>query len=287
MNPEVTSEAEYSTVLEIKSNGSRLASGWTTFLFVLKGQEFVPYMQNDRTNPRGCLKIAGCQAAKLPFESSDGKKYTFKLASETTAYVFNASNEITRERMITLLNFAAAYPNWFNPYSLTATVELSEDENEVSKMFFSSLHAKVAATRLQGFFFYIAARRRVSRLVAQYPELYLVSVNKIEDCERTSDLFAYVSGLVVKPDPSNVDIFNQPHKTTAPVCMASTPAITSATAFHVAIAAHSASLSYLSVSLFPVEEKNKPLQESLGIVSFLLFVISWTFFCCCLSSPLS
>jgi hypothetical protein len=258
---------EFTALLEIKSNGSRLVSGWTSFVFVLTGQEFVPYLPGDRTTPRGCLKVAGCQAAKLSPELSDRKKYAFKLASDSTAYVFSAGNEITRERVITLLNFASTTANWFNPYSLTATVELSDDQQEVSKVFFSSLHAQVAARRVTGFFAGIRSKNRVARLLSQYPEIYLVSVNTVEGVETPKDVYAYVSGLVVKPDPLKLDIFNQPHKTTTPVCTASTPQITTASAFHVAAAAHSGALSYLSVSLFPCEQKEMKEQESIGIVS--------------------
>lgn len=262
----MSAEQEFCVNLEIKSNGSRLVSGWTLFKFVLKGQEFVPYLlgAGDDHTPRGCLKIAGCQAAKLPFDVNDGKKYTFKLASDSTAYVFNASNEITRERVITLLNFASAVEQWYNPYSLTSIVELSDDVNEVSRSFFSSLHAKVAAKRIQGFFFGIRSKKRVARMAALYPELYLVSVNKVDVTAGKKELFAYVSGLVVKPAVH--DIFHQPHKTTVPVCMASTPHITSANAFHVAIASYDSALSYLSVSLFDVADVGKDQQESLGIV---------------------
>ena len=114
----------------------------------------------------------------------------------------------------------------------------------------------------------------MARLLAQYPELYLVSVNKVSSENAIqSGLFAYVSGLVVKPDPQQTDIFNQPHKTAVPVCMASTPPITTASAFHVAIASHSSALSYISVALFSAEEKDKPLQESLGIVRLHLLLL--------------
>ena len=270
----MSSDQEYTINLEIKSNGSRLVSGWTMFKFVLKGQEFVPYLigSGDDLTPRGCLKICGCRAGKLPFDVNDGKLYTFKLASDTTAYVFNAANEISRERAITLLNFASSCPTWFNPYSLTSMIELSEDATEVSNVFFSSLHAKVAARRIQSFFFAIRAKKRVARLVALYPDMYLVSVNKAENlagANHKTDLFAYVSGLVVQQQKQQTanDIFNQPHKTTVPVCMASTPPITSATAFHVAVASYSSALSFLSISLVNAADLGKAQQESQGIVS--------------------
>lgn len=267
----MSADQEFSVNLEIKSNGSRLASGWTMFKFVLKGQEFVPFLlgAGDDYTPRGCLKIAGCQAAKLPFDVNDGKKYTFKLASDSTAYVFNAANEITRERVITLLNFASSVPQWYNPYSLTSILELSDDVNEVSRVFFSSLHAKVAARRIQGFFFGIRSKKRVARLSALYPELYLVSVNKVDVVTGLKkEFFAYISGLVVKSAKETPqDIFFQPHKTTVPVCMSSTPHITSENGFHVAIASYDSALSYLSVALFDVADVGKSQQESLGIVS--------------------
>jgi hypothetical protein len=113
--------------LEIKSNGSRLVGGWAPFRFVLRDQEFVPYLSTGDDTPRGCLKIAGCKAVKLSTDSREGKKYVFKLASDSTAYVFSARSEVVREKCIALLNFAAAHPTWFNPFSMSSYVELPTD----------------------------------------------------------------------------------------------------------------------------------------------------------------
>jgi len=188
-----------------------------------------------------------------------------------------------------LINFAANHVNWFNPYNLTAYIELSSDAHEVDKSFFSSIHSEEVAKKIQAFFHAVKAKRRVARLLAaMYPELYLVSVNSANNVSGVSDnqgLFAYVSGLVIKP--TNNDIFSEQneHKTTVPVCVARTPTLTTTsaeagadaaagqansqkTAHYVALAGHSAALSFLSVTLVNGDDtlhNNDEKHEPLGI----------------------
>jgi hypothetical protein len=299
-------DCTYSCKLEIKSNGSRLVSGWAAFRFVLSGQDFVPHSLNSKDNsmPRGCLKIAGCKATKIRSDAAEGKFFPFSLYNSTTAYLFNASNEVLRERIITLLNFASATPNWFDPYNLGSLIELEKDMFLVSKVFFSSPFAKEAAVRMQCLFHVNVAKRKYFRMLSQWPELNLVSVNKAEGITglpATSsgkiagkvELFAYVSGLVVTPVNirSARNIFQETHKVSTPVCISCTPPITKSNSFHVALVSYSSALSYLSVAIADVAEMGKASQTLLGIVSAALFLLCYIamlrcrfYFCFCFYS---
>mmetsp|Transcript_12040 Transcript_12040/g.26443 ORF Transcript_12040/g.26443 Transcript_12040/m.26443 type:complete len:349 (-) Transcript_12040:238-1284(-) len=260
--------------LEIKSNGSRLVGGWAPFTFVLKDQEFVPYLASDDETPRGCLKIAGCKAVKLNTTGGEGKKFVFKLASESTAYVFNARSEVVREKCIALLNFAATHPQWFNPFSLSSYVDLPSDPAALTEVLYSSQYAIAQGERLKAYMYAVRARKRVRVLRAQMPELYVVSVTDVTGVPGMAEgrrVFAYVSGLVLMEEEGDSgDIFEQQerHKTTKPVSIARTSEISGvpgSNTGHVALAASSSALSYISVTLVDMEEADKP-SHALGIV---------------------
>lgn len=244
------SDQEYSVELQIKRNGSPRAKDakdhqdtplkeWTSFKFVLRGQEFIPYLIDsfDNQDPQGCLKVAGCKAAKIPSDAED-KKFTFKLASESTAYVFNAYDSKSQELTIALLNFAAANSDWFNP--------------------FVPNYSEAAAARIRQLYFSFRARKTAAALKTLYPHLYLVSVNRVVE-ESNQKVFAYVSGLVTQHAAS--------HHTTLPVCIATTPEIRADSAYHVGVVAYHTALSHVSVSVVDAKDKGRPQQASLGIVS--------------------
>lgn len=249
-------ERDYDVILQIKRNGTNRAKTatdssnvpikeWTSFKFVLRGQEFLPYSLNatDSADPQGCLKVAGCKATKLPVDQNDKeRKFPFKLASETTAYVFNAHDTHSQETTIALLNFAARDSCWYNP--------------------FVPNFADQAASRIQGMFYAYQARKLVAAMQANYPHVYLVSINRVVESTQRKNLFGYVSGLVV--DPTN----NSPQfKTTVPVCISSTPDIHLDEPFHVGVVAYDRALSHVSVSLVDSKDRGKDHQASLGIVS--------------------
>lgn len=244
------SDHEYAVELQIKRNGSPRAKvaedqhntptkDWTSFKFVLRGQEFIPYLIDsfDNQDPQGCLKVAGCKAAKI-MSDADDKKFTFKLASETTAYVFNAHDSQTQETTIALLNFAAADKDWYNP--------------------FMPNYSEAAAARIRQLYYCFQAKKRAAALRALYPHIYLVSVNRVTQ-EADHKVFAYVSGLAVQNGSSQ--------HSTEPVCVAATPEIKEDNAFHVGVVAYHTALSHLSVSVVDVKDKGKAQHASLGTVS--------------------
>lgn len=258
---------EYEVLLEIKSNGSRLVNGWTLFRFVLKDQDFSPFVVGENDKPKGCLKIAGCKAVKMALDDKDGKKFTFRLANDSTAYLFNAKNEASREKTITLLNFASICESWFNPYDMSSYVDLGEEPSDLRKILYNNAHSELGIRKMQSFVNAYHARKRVARMFAQYPEVLLVSVNKAEHVTGgSSDVFAYVSGLVVQDVFNTDDIFSTAYKSTTPVCIARTPTLNTANGFHIALAGYSSSLSFLSITLVNNDDVSKSKQEPLGIV---------------------